>query len=378
MDLASQAEVSLEEAAAGRMRTDDALFEQAFSCACDWIRHHRGTAKEFIEGLSRTCGGVARMYALDVVNRLRSEPTLLASEREYVDSLLSVENLLRTLRGKAREVGRDESSVDALFARSRAHRDSSHFIAAVEFIGRLRRYSPFNSMLIFLQRPTAKFWATGHDWEARFQRRVKENAVPLIMLQPMGPILLVYDVADTDGPPLPEDVVRAFEVVGRFGLDTLLKTIERCGRAGIEVRRRALGALHAGSAIRQGGRGATNLLIELNDNHHPAQQYVTLCHELGHVFLGHLGGDAHGDWPARCGLSRNVRELEAEAVAYLVARRAGLASTSAEYLAHYLSDGADKTRVSMDMVVAVATRVERMADDTARRRRGDIQPLPKG
>ena len=49
-----------------------------------------------------------------------------------------------------------------------------------------------------------------------------------------------------------------------------------------------------------------------------------LCHELGHIYLGHLGADKDGWWPYRVNLPQAVTEMEAEAVAYIVCRRAGL------------------------------------------------------
>lgn len=40
----------------------------------------------------------------------------------------------------------------------------------------------------------------------RFGRVPKEGARPLVILWPFGPIVLVYDVLDTEGDEPPEDV----------------------------------------------------------------------------------------------------------------------------------------------------------------------------
>ena len=44
-------------------------------------------------------------------------------------------------------------------------------------------------------------------------------------------------------------------------------------------------------------------------------RFGVLCHELAHILLGHLGGDAHGWWPPRLNLDHDTVEIEAEAVA---------------------------------------------------------------
>lgn len=78
---------------------------------------------------------------------------------------------------------------------------------------------------------------------------------------------------------------------------------------------------------------------------------MTIVHELGHIFLGHLGECASGQsdddesgWPNRMGLGKNEKEIEAEAVAYLVASRAGVVTASAQYLKPY-AERADMRKV---------------------------------
>ena len=45
--------------------------------------------------------------------------------------------------------------------------------------------------------------------------------------------------------------------------------------------------------------------------------YGVLCHELAHIYLGHLGSDADHWWPSRSQLEHHTEEIEAEAVAYI-------------------------------------------------------------
>ena len=60
-----------------------------------------------------------------------------------------------------------------------------------------------------------------------------------------------------------------------------------------------------------------------------------LCHELAHIYLGHLGTNADGWWPARVNMPVRAVEFEAEAVAFLVTARIGLAGSSAEDSSRY-------------------------------------------
>jgi antirestriction protein ArdC len=99
----------------------------------------------------------------------------------------------------------------------------------------------------------------------------------------------------------------------------------------------------------------------------PTERFITIAHELGHIFLGHLGecasgkgNDEESGWPDRRLLGKNEKEIEAEAVAYLVASRAGIVTDSAQYIKGYASRSV-VTKVDLELVVRSAARIERMA-----------------
>ena len=96
--------------------------------------------------------------------------------------------------------------------------------------------------------------------------------------------------------------------------------------------------------------------------------FVSLVYELGHIFCDYVAASLSGNgredeetgWPDRRKLDKNEKEVEAEAVAYLIAARAGLVTASATYLRGYAKD-ADMQLINSDLIVRAATRMERPA-----------------
>ncbi len=96
--------------------------------------------------------------------------------------------------------------LDQLLADSRLYRAGKDYRALLDFVIRLRNFAPFNAMLLQVQKPGLLYAASRLDWGERFNRTVKDGARPLLILWPFGPVALVYDVADTQGDPLPDGV----------------------------------------------------------------------------------------------------------------------------------------------------------------------------
>jgi len=72
-----------------------------------------------------------------------------------------------------------------------------------------------------------RFAASADDWAKLFNRAVKDGARPLLILWPFVPVALVYDVADTDGAPLPEDVLSPFRASGPITQERLNRFAKR-------------------------------------------------------------------------------------------------------------------------------------------------------
>jgi len=272
-------------------------------------------------------------------------------------------------------------SVDELFNLARRYRLSEAFRQLLEFVSKFHFYSPFNAMLIHVQLPGATFVAPPRRWLLDYRRRIKADARPIVILQPMGPVMFVLDVSHTEpepgAPELPREVTHPFEVRrGRVDRELLL-TIENAKRDGVDVVPRAAGSQSAG-AITKAASGKTlefivkerpetayqsvPLRYELlfNSSLSDEAKYATLTHELGHLYCGHLGTPNDRWWPDRRGLLGPVAEFEAEAICYLVCNRLGIDNPSDQYLAGYLVPGQDVPPISLECVMKTAGLIEQM------------------
>lgn len=82
-----------------------------------------------------------------------------------------------------------------------------------------RRYAPFNAMVVHIQKPGARYVLSSSEWESTYRRVLKPGAQPLLIFQPRGPYMLVYDVGDTEALPgalpLPKAITAPVSVIAR-------------------------------------------------------------------------------------------------------------------------------------------------------------------
>jgi len=87
-------------------------------------------------------------------------------------------------------------------------------VELLEFVDRLPHIALFHPLLLNIPKPGLPFAASERDWKIRLNRTVNEGARPLVILWPFGPVAFVYDMEDTEGDPLPDDVAQAFRATG--------------------------------------------------------------------------------------------------------------------------------------------------------------------
>ena len=261
--------------------------------------------------------------------------------------------------------------LDQLLSDSKLYRSGKDYQYLLQFVARLRNFAPFNAMLLDVQKPGLSYAASARDWRERFGRYPIEGARPLLIMWPFGPVATVYDVLDTEGRPLPEDVFN-FVAAGEMSTARLKAFAEVLSQKRIEVKWIDKGDRSAGSirAVRRATlpKHPSTYRVHINWNHSPAVQFVTLAHELGHLFLGHLGVDKYLDIPRRKPLRDDEKEIEAESIAFVVSERIGIKSKSHPYLSKLV--GANSTAEDIDIfqVMRAAGQVESLLGLSAKTR----------
>lgn len=259
------------------------------------------------------------------------------------------------------EIAEARTLLDQLLTDSRLYRQSKDYKELLDFVVRLRNFAPFNAMLLQIQKPGLSYAASAKDWWDRYQRKPKPHARPLLILWPFGPVALVYDVMDTEGKQLPEDVA-VFYARGPVDENCITSFIPKMKAKNIELCWMDAGDNKAGG-IRVICRPEKNnkytfYRMAINRNHDPATQFVTITHELAHLFLGHLGLDKALRVPERPRFTLPQRELEAESVAYMVCARNRVKSKSETYLTNYVEQNTTIDNLDIYNIMRAAGQIE--------------------
>ncbi|QCO55886.1 ImmA/IrrE family metallo-endopeptidase [Pseudorhodobacter turbinis] len=193
-------------------------------------------------------------------------------------------------------------------------------------------------MLLHIQKSGLTHAATAHDWWHRFGRVPKKGTRPLLVLRTKGPVDFVFDILDTEGRDVPVDAF-AFPTFGDLSDNRFSEFMRAVGKERIDLVVLDSGDGQAGwirlLAESKAETGKNVYQLAYNRNHAAPTRFVTVAHELAHLYLGHLGSDAGRRVPYRRDTPHELMEVEAEMVAYLVAMRNGLKPRSESYLANY-------------------------------------------
>ena len=199
------------------------------------------------------------------MRRPASDPTRQASLFEWDDDV---------------EEATARATIDQLIAQTELYSSSAAFEELLAFVVRLRGFAPFNAMLLHIQKPGLTHAATTADWLARFGRKPKADARPLLILRAMGPVDFVFDVLDTDGPKLP-DAAFTFPVLGDLTPAQFSEMLAEARRQKLELKFIDAGDAVAGRvellerAKTKSGKNAYRIII--NQNHTPPVRFSDAC-----------------------------------------------------------------------------------------------------
>lgn len=264
--------------------------------------------------------------------------------------------------------------LDKLFTEIRAYRKSEELQKLYDFIKKFRHIAPYNAMLIHIQKPGSQYVASASEWALKFNRTIKPEARPLVILRPFGPVAFVFELGDTEGEdPFPDELLNPFKTEGVISDAIFNKLIKNMKCDGISYSEADHGASSAGfiqineskkkQMISQHGKEVWakvlyNLVV--NKNHKEETKFPTIVHELGHVYCGHLGTPNEKWWSDRRFLSKNEREFEAESACWLVCERLGIKNPSEKYLSGYLNNNDEIPYISIDTILKAVGIIESM------------------
>lgn len=257
---------------------------------------------------------------------------------------------------------RIDDNVEALAKAVGDVRESAMFQAYLDVQARFHHYSWHNSMLILNQFPSASRVAGFQTWKklGRFVRKgergimifapcpfhretVKDSGESESIDGIFFRAVYVFDVAQTDGKELPDIACPVIDSDASLLLNALKRvTIQR----GIAIKFQALDGSQFGYATDKGAS------IVIDDTHATGQRAKTLAHELAHCAL-HFGKTDQATV-----LTRNMAELEAESIAYVVCKHFGLDTTvrSSAYIALWQGD-AKALRASLERIAGTARKI---------------------
>jgi hypothetical protein len=255
----------------------------------------------------------------------------------------------------------DGATADLISALDRGQ--SERLIEYLAALGRFHEYSFGNALLIAVQRPDARHVAGYRTWQS-LGRQVRQGEKGILIVAPIvkrgsrarggnesvesGETeeekvvafrgAYVFDISQTEGRPF----VEFAKVEGNPGHHLQrLRALISC--QGIDLA--YSDSLDSADGLSCGGK------ILIRSGLGPAEEFSVLVHELAHEML-------HKQEQCTQGISRKIRETEAEAVAFVVSQAVGLecGTAASDYIQLY--DGKKETLMaSLERIRATAREV---------------------
>ncbi|MBQ7704038.1 MAG: hypothetical protein IJT73_01210 [Selenomonadaceae bacterium] len=270
--------------------------------------------------------------------------------------------------------------IDELYNNVKRFRSTAFSRDLLNFIAKFPFIAPYNAMLIFMQKPGSKYVATAKVWKERFGRVPKPEARPLIIMKLFGPVSFVFEISDTEGKDVPEEILNPFKASGSLQGKIFFNLREGLTKEAIEYHEQNYGTQKAGHIQRiqrldrpkkmflgKNQKGTpiyliSNFAIVVNENLDELEKAATIFHELGYYFCGHLPMPNNiKHIRPRCGLSSSVEEFEAETVCWLLCKRLGIKNPSEDYLSGYLENNEEIPEgISYDAILKSCGKIEQM------------------
>ena len=274
-----------------------------------------------------------------------------------------------------------KQKVDELFHSIGKYRKSSEFREFLNFCRKFHYLSPYNAMLVQIQKPGAQLVLTADKWKRNYNIEVKQTARPLMILIPFGPVDFVFDLDDTEGDSkrlIPDSVLHPFKTKGKVSskiVECLLKNLKFYG---IRLEFVEFGSQQQAriERLKATSTNKTSIchkktfvdielpeyyLISINKKCTTEEVFAALVHELAHFFCQHLLPVTETWWKYR-NRNKNEKEFEAETIAWLVCERIGIVNPSASYLSGYLNSNSQVPNISIECILKATNAIESLLE----------------
>jgi len=270
-----------------------------------------------------------------------------------------------------------KQKVDELFHSIGKYQQSSEFRELLNFCSKFHYLSPYNAMLVQIQKPGAILVLTAGKWKSSYNIGVKQTARPLMILIPFGPVDFVFDLGDTEGDSkglIPDSVLHPFKTKGKVStkiIECLLKNLKFYGirlefvefgsQQQAQIEKLKATSTNKASIYHKNALYNIELpeyyLISINKNCTTEEVFAALVHELGHFFCQHLLPVTESWWKHRS-RDKNEKEFEAETIAWLVCERIGIVNPSESYLSGYLNSNSHVPDISIECILKATNAIE--------------------
>lgn len=238
---------------------------------------------------------------------------------------------------------------------------TSDYDSLIDFIihfWRRNRYSVYNCLLAYAQRPGAVMLATANQWRNNYNREIKHGVSPIVIIRPFGPVEFVYDYLDTYGEKelFPNRITASknFDIQDWWAT-TLINSLKEngiyCSEANFGTRKGADICIVEKPITysyinkkRKEIEVTTDCCITTNCMSDDKAKFLSTLHELAHLFCGHLirgkNTPKNISFPNRTKerLTNNQMEFEAEIAASMVCEVLGVKHDSSKYLIGYMEE----------------------------------------
>lgn len=263
-----------------------------------------------------------------------------------------------------------EEMHEALVKKTDALVTSEGWLQYLDFASKFRQYSFNNTLLILIQCPTATRVASYKKW-AELGRQVRKGEKGLQIFAPMMRkredadgeerryisgfrLVSTFDVSQTDGDALPDDVSKPVLLDGEDPEGLFTSLVKIANENGYLIR---FGPSERGE---NGYTSPSEKMIQISEGLSDAQRTKTMIHEVAHMLL-------HTDEKTLTEdaiLHRNVAEVEAESVAYIVANVHGMTTDaySIPYVAGWSNGKTEQIAATADRVLKTAKQILAVTD----------------